>query len=98
MTAFALLSTICGGLTAYASGLGIAAATAAVLVFACLGALGRIWGSAAAQVSILAATACVVMVDRPIHGSHQDLQFLALYLFGCVFATVLSFSVWRIHP
>ena len=98
MTAFALLSTICGGLTAYASGLGIAAATAAVLVFACLGALGRIWGSAAAQVSILAATACVVMVDRPIHGSHQDLRFLALYLFGCVFATVLSFSVWRIHP
>jgi uncharacterized membrane protein YccC len=98
MSAFALLSTVCGGLTAYASGSGIAAAAGTVFVFSGLGALGRIWGSASAQVSILAATSCVVMVDRPIHGSGGDLRFLTLYLLGCLFATVLSFTVWRIHP
>jgi uncharacterized membrane protein YccC len=98
MSAFALLSTVCGALTAYASGSGIVVAAGAIFVFSGLGALGRIWGSASAQVSILAATACVVMVDRPIHGSGGDLRFLTLYLLGCVFATVLSFTVWRIHP
>jgi hypothetical protein len=98
MTAFALLSTLCGGLTAWASGHGFAAATAAVLVFSTLGALGRIWGAAASQVAILAATACVVMVDRPVHGGAAEWRFLALYFAGCAFATFLSFTVWRIHP
>src|SRR5450830_923222 len=63
-----------------------------------LGALARIWGAATAQVSILAATACVVMVTHPLHSLTQSAPFLGLYLFGCVFATVLSFTVWRIHP
>ncbi|SAL84075.1 membrane protein-like protein [Caballeronia choica] len=98
MTAFTLLSTLCGGITAYASGAGLLSATPAILVFSSAGALGRIWGAAAAQVSILAATACVVMVDRPIHGNREDLQFLFLYFLGCAFATLLSFTVWRIHP
>jgi uncharacterized membrane protein YccC len=101
MTGFAVLSTVCGGLTAYASGVagvGIVAAAVAVMVFSFLGALGRVWGAAAAQVAILAATACVVMVDRPIHGSRDELRFLALYFAGCLFATALSFTVWRIHP
>ncbi|OTP72719.1 MULTISPECIES: FUSC family protein [Burkholderiaceae] len=98
MSAFALLSTVCGGLTAYASGSNIVAAAVAVFVFSGLGALARIWGSASAQVGILAATACVVMVDRPIHGSFESFRFLALYAAGCLFATALSFTVWRIHP
>ena len=98
MSAFTLLSTLCGGLTAYASGLGAMPATAAVLVFSTLGASGRIWGAAASQVAILVATACVVMVDRPIHGGLGELRFLLLYFIGCAFATLLSFTVWRIHP
>lgn len=98
MMSFAVLSTLGGGITAWASGLGLAAATTAVLVFASLGALGRIWGSAAAQVAILAATACVVMVDRPVDGSPGAFRFVALYFGGCLFATALSFTVWRIHP
>ncbi len=44
MASFAVLSTICGGVTAFASGVGTLAALAAVLVFTSLGALGRIWG------------------------------------------------------
>jgi len=92
MGIFALLSTLCGGISAYASGCGIVAAAGAVFIFSGLAALARIWGSASAQVAILAATACVVMVDRPIHGSSGSLRFLTLYLLGCGFATVLSFT------
>ena len=98
MLSFALLSTLCGGLTAFASGTGTLAATAAILLFATAGALARVWGAAASQVGILAATACVVMVDRPMHDLRHGLLFLAIYLFGCLFAVVLSLTVWRIHP
>ncbi|MDN7922605.1 FUSC family protein [Burkholderia gladioli] len=98
MASFAVLSTICGGVTAFASGVGTLAALAAVLVFTSLGALGRIWGAATAQVSILAATACVVMADRPMHDWRAGLAFLGVYFGGCVFAIVLSLTVWRIHP
>ncbi|MGF6534478.1 putative membrane protein YccC [Paraburkholderia sp. GAS206C] len=98
MMSFALLSTLCGGLTAFASGAGTLAATAAILLFATAGALARVWGAAASQVGILAATACVVMVDRPMHNLQHGLLFLSIYLFGCLFAVVLSLTVWRIHP
>nr|WP_323119873.1 FUSC family protein [Burkholderia alba] len=98
MTSFALLSALCGGLTAFASGVGTVAAALAVLAFTTAGALGRIWGAAAAQVAILAATACVVMVDRPMHDLRTGAAFLAIYLSGCLFAIVLSLTVWRIHP
>lgn len=102
MMSFALISTLCGGITAFASGAGTLVATAAILLFATAGALSRVWGAAAAQVGILAATTCVVMVDRPIHGDangrHESAMLLGIYLTGCLFAVVLSLSVWRIHP
>jgi uncharacterized membrane protein YccC len=98
MMGFALLSTLCGGLTSFASGAGAGFAALAVLVFTTLGAFGRIWGAATSQVTILAATACVVMVDRPMHDVRAGLAFLGVYLVGCLFAVALSLSVWRIHP
>jgi uncharacterized membrane protein YccC len=98
MVSFALLSTLCGGITAFASGAGTLAATAAILLFSTAGALARVWGAAAAQVGILAATACVVMVEKPLHHARDGLLFLAIYLSGCLFAVVLSLTVWRIHP
>jgi uncharacterized membrane protein YccC len=98
MLSFALLSTLCGGLTAFASGAGTLAATVAILLFATAGALARVWGAAASQVGILAATACVVMVDRPMHSVRGSLLFLTIYLSGCLFAVALSLTVWRIHP
>ena len=69
-----------------------------MLVFTTLGAFGRIWGAATSQVTILAATACVVMVDRPMHDLRAGIAFLGVYLVGCLFAVVLSLTVWRIHP
>jgi len=98
MMGFALLSTLCGGMTAFASGMGTAFAALAMLAFTTLGAFGRIWGAATSQVTILAATACVVMVDRPMHDARAGLAFLGVYVAGCLFAVVLSLSVWRIHP
>ena len=98
MMSFALLSTLCGGITAVASGAGTLVATAAIPLFSTAGALARVWGAAAAQVGILAATACVVMVDKPLHHMRDGLLFLAIYLSGCLFAVVLSLTVWRIHP
>jgi uncharacterized membrane protein YccC len=98
MMGFALLSTLCGGITAYASGVGTGVAALVLLVFTTLGAFGRIWGAATSQVTILAATACVVMVDRPMHDVRAGVAFLGVYLIGCLFAVALSLSVWRIHP
>jgi len=98
MMGFALLSTLCGGLTALASASGTVAAALALLAFTSLGGFGRIWGAATSQVTILAATACVVMVDRPMHDVREGLAFLGVYLSGCLFAVVLSLTVWRIHP
>ncbi|AXF13740.1 FUSC family protein [Paraburkholderia caledonica] len=98
MMGFALLSTLCGGLTAFASTEGTAFAALALLIFTSLGAFGRIWGAATSQVTILAATACVVMVDRPMRDVREGLAFLGVYLIGCLFAVALSLTVWRIHP
>ena len=98
MVGFGLLSTVAGGLAALAAGHGLATAALAVLLFSWAGALARIWGAATAQVAILAATACVVMVTHPLESMTQSAPFLGLYMFGCLFATVLSFTVWRIHP
>jgi uncharacterized membrane protein YccC len=98
MGGFALLSTLSGAVALYAAGHGLWAAAAAVLVLATLGAFGRIWGAAVAQVAILAATACVVMVDQPLQQPGAALTVLAVYLFGCLWATALSLTLWRIHP
>ncbi|WP_158602006.1 FUSC family protein [Pararobbsia silviterrae] len=98
MAGFAVLSTLCGTFAAWASGLGIAAAALAVLAFSAGGAFGRIWGPAVAQVTILTATACVVMIDRPVNTVGNALNLAAVYGFGCVWATVLSLLFWRIHP
>ncbi|RDK00566.1 FUSC family protein [Paraburkholderia lacunae] len=98
MMGFALLSTLGGGVTAFASGVGTSLAALAMLVFTTLGAFGRIWGAATSQVTILAATACVVMVDRPMRDLREGMAFLGVYFAGCLFAVVLSLTVWRIHP
>ena len=98
MVGFGLLSTVVGGLAALAAGHGLATAAIAVLVFSWAGALARIWGAATAQVAILAATASVVMVTHPLDSMTQSAPFLGLYMFGCLSATILSFTVWRIHP
>ncbi|WP_175425810.1 FUSC family protein [Trinickia violacea] len=98
MGGFALLSTLCGGITAFASGAGIPYAVAAVFAFSALAGLTTIFSSAAYQVALLAAVACIVLVDKPQHDLAAAAPLLTIYFSGCVFATLLSFTVWRIHP
>lgn len=98
MASFSLLSTVAGGLTAFASGLGVVAAAVAIMVFVFAAGLSAVFSAPAYQVGILAATACVVMVDHPPHGVTDGVCLLATYFAGCAFATLLSFTVWRIHP
>ncbi|HEX7817168.1 FUSC family protein [Dyella sp.] len=96
MLSFSVLSTVWGGITAYAAGIGTWAAAAAIFAFAAMAGLARIWGMAAYQVAVLAATACVVMVDKPLYRMGDGVTFLGIYLGGCLFAMALSLSVWRI--
>jgi hypothetical protein len=98
MLSFAVLSTVAGGLTTYAASFGTFGGAVAIFLFVTSAGLARIWGAKAYQVAILAATACVVMVDRPWHGDAGGMAYLGVYLFGCLFATVLSVVIWQIRP
>jgi hypothetical protein len=98
MLSFSVLSTLAGGISTWAASLGTASGALAVLCFVTLAGLTRIWGSKPYQVAILAATACVVMVDHPLSASGGSSVYLFLYLVGCLFATALSMAVWRLRP
>lgn len=98
MAGFTLLSTLAGGVTAFASGWGTLPTLGAIVVFSFAAGLASIYSASVYQVAILVATACVVMADHPLYGVADGMPFLATYFAGCAFATVLSFTVWRIHP
>ncbi len=98
MAGFSLLSTIMGGITAFASGWGTLPALGVIVTFSFAAGLASIYSAAVYQVAILVATACVVMADHPLHGAIDGVPFLATYFAGCAFATALSFTVWRLHP
>lgn len=97
MLSFALLSTVGGALVTYTAALSATAGALAILIFVTMAGLTRIWGERPYQVAILAATACVVMIDHPSAAS-GDMAYLGLYLFGCLFATALSMVIWQIRP
>lgn len=97
MLSFALLSTVGGALVTYTAALSATAGALAILIFVTMAGLTRIWGERPYQVAILAATACVVMIDHP-SAAAGDMAYLGLYLFGCLFATALSMLIWQIRP
>lgn len=98
MLSFAVLSTLGGGVTIYAASLGAAAAALTILAFVTVAGLARVWGEQAYQVAILAATACVVMVDHPTAGGASGYAYLGLYLLGCLFAAALGMATWQLRP
>lgn len=97
MAGFTMLSTAAGGAAAFASGIGAPAAAAAILLFSFLAGLSVIYSAPVYQVAVLAATAAVVMVAHPLHRVNDGLPILAVYLVGCLFATFLSFTIWKIR-
>jgi hypothetical protein len=81
----------------YTAALSPTAGALAILIFVTMAGLTRIWGERPYQVAILAATACVVMIDHP-SAAAGDMAYLGLYLLGCLFATALSMVIWQIRP
>jgi uncharacterized membrane protein YccC len=95
---FTVLSTVFAVLASGAAGQGWGLATALVLVCSFLGTMVRVYGGEAAQAGTLAIVACVVAVDRPAQSPADLAGFGATYLGGCLWAMLLSLSIWRIHP
>lgn len=95
---FAVLSTVFAVLASGAAAQGWGLASALVLVCSFLGTMVRVYGGEAAQVGTLAIVACVVAVDRPAQSPVDLAGFAATYLGGCLWAMLLSLSIWRIHP
>ena len=98
MVGFSLLSILAGGMACLASAIGTVPAAATLLLCIFSAGISTVYSAAAYQVAILVATACVVMVDHPLHDVEDGLRFLGIYFTGCAFATFLSFTVWALDP
>ncbi len=98
MMGFALLSTVCGGLTALRRRAAPVVAALAVLVFTSLGAFGRIWGAATSQVTNSRRDR-LRRDGRPADARRPRRARVSRRLsIGCLFAVALSLTVWRIQP
>ncbi|GAC1332554.1 MAG: hypothetical protein NVSMB28_29380 [Collimonas sp.] len=98
MGGFGLLSTVGGGLTAFAAGLGVGYGALSVMLCAGLAGFSRIYGNAAGSVMILAAGVCSIMADSPMSLATGHHSYPGFYFLGCAWANVLGLTVWRIHP
>jgi len=94
---FTLLSTLASVLTTAAALLGPGWAALAVLLLTFFGSLVRCYGAVPEQIGRLIVIASVVAVDRPVHGRADLLTFALIYFSGCLWAMLLSFSIWRIQ-
>jgi uncharacterized membrane protein YccC len=94
---FTLLSTLASVLTTGAALLGADWAALIVLLLTFFGSLVRCYGAVPEQVGRLIVIASVVAVDRPVHGRADLLSFALIYFSGCLWAMLLSFSIWRIQ-
>jgi len=80
------------------AGLGLPWAAATLFICTLLGGAASVWGPAARQAGVLALVACAVAIDSPKVGPAAILQFGAVFAAGCLWATFLSLTIWRIHP
>jgi uncharacterized membrane protein YccC len=94
---FTLLSTLASVATTGAALLGPGWAALAVLLLTFSGSLVRCFGAVPEQIGRLIVIASVVAVDRPVHGRADLLAFALIYASGCLWAMLLSFSIWRIQ-
>jgi uncharacterized membrane protein YccC len=97
LSLFTLLSTLASVLTTAAALMGPDWAALAILLVTFLGSLVRCFGTVPEQIGRLIVIASVVAVDRPVHGRADLLNFALIYSGGCLWAMLLSFSIWRIQ-
>ncbi|MGA3156624.1 MAG: FUSC family protein [Steroidobacteraceae bacterium] len=94
---FTVLSTLASVLTTGAALIGADWAALIVLLLTFFGSLVRCYGAVPEQIGRLIVIASVVAVDRPVHGRADLVSFALIYLSGCLWAMLLSFSIWRIQ-
>ena len=80
---------------ARAAGLGVAVPLACLGVFVC--SFARVWGQASLQVGNLLVVLLVLALDQPLH-EHGAFLRAGVFVAGCLWATVLTMVIWRVHP
>ncbi len=95
---FALSGTLVAVLCAGVASLGTGPAVAVLFGLTVIGALLRVYGAEVSSLSNILLVVVVYTVSRPM-ASWVDLAvFGLLFLAGCVWASTLSLTLWRIHP
>ncbi len=85
---------LCAGVAS----LGPAPALAALFGLTLIGGFLRVYGAEVSALSNLLLVETVYTVSRPISSPSDLAIFGLLFLAGCVWASLLSLTVWRIHP
>jgi len=80
---------------ARAAGLGVALPLACIGIF--VTSFARAWGQQPLQVGNLLTVVLVLALDRPLN-PEQALVTAAVFAAGCLWATLLTMVIWRLHP
>jgi uncharacterized membrane protein YccC len=98
LVAFTLAGTTVSMLCAGMAGLGPTPAVAVLFGLTVIGALLRVYGAEVSSLANILMVAAVYTVSRPMASWSALTAFGLLFLAGCVWASALSLTVWRIHP
>ncbi len=98
LISFTLVGAIISMLCASVASLGAGQSAALIFGLAMLAGALRVYGSEASTLSNLLLVDAVYTISRPLESASAVLYFGGLFLAGCIWASLLSLSVWRIHP
>ncbi|HTJ58942.1 MAG TPA: FUSC family protein [Devosiaceae bacterium] len=98
LAGFTMLSSIAVSFGAASSALGWGWATVFVLCFLFVCGMVRVYGDAATPVGVFASLACAMGVGRGCTSPGDLATLSAVYCGGCLWAMLLSLTIWRIRP
>jgi uncharacterized membrane protein YccC len=79
-----------------AGGIAVALPVGLLAIFLC--SFGRIYGTTAQLVGVIAGVLVVLALDRPVPDVGQAALLAVAALGGCLWAIVLTVVIWRVHP
>lgn len=88
------VAVLCAGMASF----GLIPAAATLLVVALTCSFLRVYGAEATGLANLLVVCAVVTIARPIGDPRALTLFFGLCLVGCLWASLLSLTIWRIHP
>ncbi len=98
LAAYCGLATVIALLCTWAQALGGATPVLVLFTLTLAGGFIRFYGAEIAVLANLLTITTAVLVTRPVAASPDVLSFGIIFLGGCLWATALSLTVWRIHP